>query len=111
MAERRLERRVRLALAWVLSAALLGGYALIEGREGDERPAPPGPVIACPEGEDLDILAVDPGEPAPGSAVEVAYGCAAPEAEAPVRALLSIPAGDKTEVREPEVLSRGRGRL
>ena len=110
MAEHRSQRRVRLALTWTLSACLLCGYALMEEGDPDDKPTLPGQAAACVEGAELDIVQVDPGEPTPGSAVEISYVCAATEDRLPVRALLSAPAGSPTAVKELEVLRGGSGR-
>jgi Na+/phosphate symporter len=95
MAARREHRRWRLILAWALSAALLGGYALL----GDD-PAPGGgPDLGetgpqLPEEdrgkEMIEVVEVRPADPAPGGAVEVDFINTFQNKRRPLHAWLSV---------------------
>jgi phosphate:Na+ symporter len=112
MAERRASRRVRLAVAWALSAALFGGYYLIDDSNAPEDETDSALSTAKPEAEDksdkLEVLEVVPASPAPGTAVDIHY--AGPkDAAATVEAILSSSTGKGTGKRELEVLQRRPG--
>ena len=123
--ERHSSRRLRLILAWALSAAVIASYYLIgDSGGGDEdglgssvarSPTTPAPQPDEDEGK-LEILEVDPGEATPGGALQVRYAGVDDDqvaAGTKVRALLSAPSapGAKSEVRELEVLHAKKDEL
>jgi Na+/phosphate symporter len=103
--ERRPSRRLRLAFAWALSAALIGGYYLLGGSaDDDEGPRrAPAPVVEEESEDQLEIVEVSPGEPTPGSAAQVQFAGSKLAAGRKIRAILSFP-GDKTSAQDLEVL-------
>jgi hypothetical protein len=101
MSEAARARRLRIILAWVLSALLLGAYGLMP--EGPSESALDGSAQAPAETEPgkLDIVGVSPSVASPGSALEIYY--VGPEPAPPPRVF----AGKK----ELEVLAQKTGSL
>lgn len=120
MAERRQNRRWRPTLAWGLSVALVAAYLLVGGDDDEGGAIPPAasPTPATTDGK-LEILEIAPGEPTPGSAVEIHFLGADPSNRAPVRAFLSgkeeAPViqqrGDRLTIRIPKTVKPGRNKI
>jgi len=65
---------LRLAAAWILSAALITVYLLLPNN--DEDAAPDASVAAADSSDDprkVEIVRVRPTDPAPGTAIAIAY--------------------------------------
>jgi Na+/phosphate symporter len=110
--ERRPSRRVRLGVAWALSAALIGGYYLLGGPD-DEEGGTRRSVVSVPQPEDddqLEIIEVAPGEPTPGSAAQVHFAGSKLAAGRTIRALLSVP-GEKASAQELQILHAQDGEV
>jgi Na+/phosphate symporter len=105
--ERRSTRRLRLGLAWALSALVVGGYYLIGGHDDEDQARSPAAVPA-EEGDKLDIFEVVPSEATPGSAVQVRFTGGHGKA---VRALLSASGAEGTKAEPLEQLSGKAGEL
>jgi Na+/phosphate symporter len=104
--EPRSTRRLRLALAWTLSAAVVGGYYLIGGEDDEDKVHAP-VVEPAAEGDKLDIFEVVPSEATPGSALQVRF-TGGGEA---VRALLSTSGAEGTKAEPLEKLSGKAGEI
>ncbi len=110
MADPRLHRRARLALASALSIALLGAYWLVGGSEDDESGNVVTPFDASDEGERLEVVEVSPGDPTPGSALEIRYTGGNAKG-VPLRAGLSIAGANGSAKHDLEVLHRRPGEM
>jgi Na+/phosphate symporter len=105
--ERRSARRLRLGVAWALSAAVVGGYYLIGGEEDEDKTRAPA-AIPAEEGDKLDIFEVVPSEATPGSALLVRFTGSRGEA---VRALLSASGAEGTKAEPLQRLSGKPGEI
>jgi Na+/phosphate symporter len=100
-------RRVRLAAAWIASAVVIGGYYLLAGGEDeDDGRLPPAVVTSADQEGKLDVLGVAPGEPTPGSALQIRYSGGGNGSGGPLRAFVGVPEADGTRTLELEVLER-----
>jgi hypothetical protein len=101
-------RRLRLALAWTLSAAVVGGYYLIGGTGEDEEGRVREVAAPAPADDDdkLDIVEVIPSEATPGSALQVRFTGGHGE----VRALLST-SGEGSRAESLELLHGKPGEI
>lgn len=100
MSEPARARRLRIILAWVLSALLLGAYALMPDGPSDSPLEGTHPVAEADPGK-LDVVAVTPSVATPGSALEIFYVGPEPAPEPRVFA----------GKRELEVLARKNGSI
>jgi Na+/phosphate symporter len=111
-------RRWRTAAAWAVSAALLIGYTLLDEPETAVTPEATEAGIQLPEedrGKELiEVVEVRPGEPTPGSAVEVWFINTYQQKNRPLQAWLSVTdyrAGRQLPTTEMEVLHGGDDRI
>jgi len=99
-------RRVRLVIAWALSAVIIGGYYLSGDEEAEQEvraPRPP-PTAATPSDNDnLEIVDVI-GDVTPGSAVQLRFLRGDPPNAAPVRAVLSTQTVEGTQAYPLEIV-------
>jgi Na+/phosphate symporter len=100
-------RRLRLLLAWLICAALIGAYYMMGGDDGeDDGTLPPAALLPADSDPKLDVLAVAPSEPTPGSALQIRFAGGGGPARGLVRAFLGVPEADGTRTVELEILER-----
>jgi Na+/phosphate symporter len=106
--EQRSARRLKLGLAWALSAAIVGAYYLVGGDETEEGADKVHVTAPAEAGDKLDIFEVVPSEATPGSALQVRFTGGRGDG---VRAILSVPATDGTRAEALERLQLKPGEI
>jgi phosphate:Na+ symporter len=105
-------RRWRVAAAWVLSAAVIGGYYLSGDDAAEESRGPKAPPAgAKPDDNDkLEIVDVA-GDPTPGSALQVRFLRRDTADPRPVKAILSVPTPEGTRAQTLQTLHAAKDEI